>query len=823
MSIKDKNDSVARCSGTMKQGRRSLLSCMAVAGGMALLLSSVTAANNGNVGVVGDENHNHNHRSLQALPTSSYTYQRRGRPMSDEERNALNEKWGSWSFIDYKASDRPNYDFYSAYPNRDIPFTNFNDIHQGAPWQTDQNYMGPFLQQSNFLVKRAMEAILSEYGHGQYDEETKLMSFEERCERMFGVLYLDKTQQGGKIEGGNAGATTHRSFEGLVRRILHSIMTQDTFTVVMGGHSAAAGHGNHFTQSYTMQIQKVLEPVFARLGVKMTARNIAMGGLGTLQNAMGAASIYGRDIDYLIWDSGMTEKGKDEIDLYFRQSILGSETRVPYIDSADDRTGILRMLHDHADIDVAIHQSSTNGIAETTDELQVQSLPWAAQYLNCAPEMKGPCRSHDNRYNGTCWIPRDDYEPETNQNPAPGGRAGWHPGHREHQIIGRIIAFNILNATYTGINRWLQSDNYQLPDEAWHVKDYYQNMQTKIATLDPSLGACYRMKDKVPAIDKFCTVPFKARTEFTPRANPAETSIRSIMKLPENDAEAIQKLTPAPSVYTPPDVYNPFTDPPIGAINYLQIIENGIDYAPILYPKTSALTASETSPNNKPATSLQGAEPGKGWGLVTKASADDECHGSYDSFCGRSAGNNCLLYGHNDFRGGLRFDSLSGWGIFNLKGVQHGVITFKIETWHSSGENRATSGWTNVNGERSLLRRELQEGIHGQDNHRRSLSKMSSTCAIVEDRNRRELKGKSPILCDDFRFEYSINGGEIKSLDPFEVCAKLKYVQRVVQQITLLNDPNFVQPGEAQDVEVAVRMVGCGRDVTYQLTHIYWA
>ena len=74
---------------------------------------------------------------------------------------------------------------------------------------------------------------------------------------------------------GNGGWTTRRSHDGLVRRILHAIMTQDTFTVVskyahkaerlphlkelysaltlfslflspnrlVGGHSAAAGQG----------------------------------------------------------------------------------------------------------------------------------------------------------------------------------------------------------------------------------------------------------------------------------------------------------------------------------------------------------------------------------------------------------------------------------------------------------------------------------------------------------------------------------------------------------------------------------------------------
>ncbi len=53
-----------------------------------------------------------------------------------------------------------------------------------------------------------------------------------------------------------------------------------------------------------MQFHKVMAPIFARLGVKLITRNVAMGGLGTLQHAMGSASIYGDEVDLLLWDSG---------------------------------------------------------------------------------------------------------------------------------------------------------------------------------------------------------------------------------------------------------------------------------------------------------------------------------------------------------------------------------------------------------------------------------------------------------------------------------------------------------------------------------------
>jgi hypothetical protein len=131
-------------------------------------------------------------------------------------------------------------------------------------------------------------------------------------------------------------------FEGLVRRLLHAIMTNGTFTVVVAGHSASAGHGNHFRQSYAMQFHRITAPVLARLGVTLVTRNLSQGGLGTVQNAMAAGDLYGQEIDLLIWDAGMTEKSFPEhIDLFFRQGLLGGN-RVPVVWSAGGTFDILK-------------------------------------------------------------------------------------------------------------------------------------------------------------------------------------------------------------------------------------------------------------------------------------------------------------------------------------------------------------------------------------------------------------------------------------------------------------------------------------------------
>jgi hypothetical protein len=70
-------------------------------------------------------------------------------------------------------------------------------------------------------------------------------------------------------------------------------------------------------------------------------------------------------------------------------------------------------------------------------------------------------------------------------------------------------------------------------------------------------------------------------------------------------------------------------------------------------------------------------------------------------------------------------------------------------------------------------------------------------------------------------FDYAING-KITTLDKAEFLDQKKQLARVVETLTLLDDENFLN-GEAQDLELAVRMRGCGRSCVFGVSHIYWA
>lgn len=247
--------------------------------------------------------------------------------LSDEVRDAMIEKWGKWHFWDGDPESRPTEDYMALFPNRDCPYEEFPEM----AWQADAVYVNHMLDSAGELVARAKEAIYTEYGYGpraELDHDQLKIRMD-----MFKLSMIDLDDDNAvpvSTSLTQGGWTTKRSLKGLVRRLLHAMMTNDTFTIVLGGHSAAAGHGNHFLQSYMMQMYKVLEPVFNRVGVKLIVRNLAQGGLGTMQHSLGSSSIYGDNIDVLVWDSSMTEKDMNAIDLFYRQALIGGK-RAPVL------------------------------------------------------------------------------------------------------------------------------------------------------------------------------------------------------------------------------------------------------------------------------------------------------------------------------------------------------------------------------------------------------------------------------------------------------------------------------------------------------------
>jgi hypothetical protein len=83
----------------------------------------------------------------------------------------------------------------------------------------------------------------------------------------------------------------------------------------------------------------------------------------------------------------------------------------------------------------------------------------------------------------------------------------------------------------------------------------------------------------------------------------------------------------------------------------------------------------------------------------------------------------------------------------------------------------------------------------------------------------RELKRQPPEYCENFHFEFAVDG-KVTTYNLKQFMEAKTEIQRVVEVVTLLDDPSFF---EKDNVEVAIRMFGCGNTKVFSLTHIYWA
>ena len=177
--------------------------------------------------------------------------------------------------------------------------------------------------------------------------------------------------------------------------------------------------------------------------------------------------------------SGMTEPASEHIDIFYRQALLAGN-RVPVLWGGP--FNLLKMLHEEADVDVGEWGTAMDGIPEVESVEQAKDLPWAARYLKCKTEVEDICKEEP-RFCSKCWIDREDnIVPEAEQRDSPKGQVKWHPGWRPHQLMGRNLAFGILEALQAAINIWTEGVmgtlivlkcTYSLYSKQWFCMDHF--------------------------------------------------------------------------------------------------------------------------------------------------------------------------------------------------------------------------------------------------------------------------------------------------------------------------------------------------------------
>ena len=450
----------------------------------------------------------------------------------EQKMQNVKETFGAWDLIDPYYADNGNYRprlDATLFPNGDAPLAEFpNDV-----WQLDEEYVGNFISQARELIDRLKEGIYAEYGmpsttpDGKHKLSTDVL---KKRDEYFQVILKDfgvnndrqaidlKTKE--PLKG--VAYLNMNAWDGLVSKLLHTLMMNDDFYVVMTGDGAAAGHGNNFLQSAVMSFHYFMEPVFHILGMRLVTRNMAMKDVSTTFSALGGADIYG-EAD-ILWYSAEEPESEGQLDLLYKQAIL-SGARVPVL--LTQYPG--NIMKDSKGL-------AWTGSLQPGHQMCIEdkgSLSPACKLVDCTGDNTESPLCQRRAYESVCWVNRKDVTPKIPQAESVEPTAGY-PGKNVHQLEGRKLSLLLLHALGAALDKWIggiEADGFPLREKHWHIGTVYdtvrEDVRTNIAadTEDRS-AACEDLFSSFPMV---CHVAMHAYTDWTPRVTPRQVGLKTIL------------------------------------------------------------------------------------------------------------------------------------------------------------------------------------------------------------------------------------------------------------------------------------------------------
>jgi len=212
------------------------------------------------------------------------------------------------------------------------------------------------------------------------------------------------------------------------------------FVWATGGHSAAAGHGNLYNESYTAYMERSVMNVFQAVGIDFVGRNYAMGGMSSgPEIALCLESLFGIDVDLISWDFGMTD-GRSYFKKLFYANRIGMNRNKPAIVDLNiagrqfnNRLEQIKIVEDQGLTAMYMNpekwQDLEKGIPDMfgMSEDQMSKIAPYARDLKCKGILeKGDPTCGDKKFNKAICPLRE-------------GMTSWHPGWRVHAAYGTIM------------------------------------------------------------------------------------------------------------------------------------------------------------------------------------------------------------------------------------------------------------------------------------------------------------------------------------------------------------------------------------------------
>ncbi|KAG7342227.1 hypothetical protein IV203_007319 [Nitzschia inconspicua] len=228
-------------------------------------------------------------------------------------------------------------------------------------------------------------------------------------------------------------------------------LIESTFTKYVwatGGHSAAAGHGNLYNESYTAYMERELKDVFGSIGIDFEGRNYAMGGTGSAPEfTMCWEEILGRNVDFFSWDFGMTDVSTSwRLFIYAYRGLLSPGRPAFYAKWSYERLKHqMRMLTElgfpvfYSDDDMEKERKELIPETTTLGSKEIEALPTYMKYFKCGGATeKGDC-DNEHKYSAPCFNQRE-------------GMASWHPGYKLHALWGHSMALYLMQTLISAVD-----------------------------------------------------------------------------------------------------------------------------------------------------------------------------------------------------------------------------------------------------------------------------------------------------------------------------------------------------------------------------------
>uniref|UniRef100_A0A7S3DMP1 Uncharacterized protein n=1 Tax=Entomoneis paludosa TaxID=265537 RepID=A0A7S3DMP1_9STRA len=231
----------------------------------------------------------------------------------------------------------------------------------------------------------------------------------------------------------------------IMMKILQAKMTgsNQKFVWATGGHSAAAGHGNLFNESYTSILMQKIPDLFDAAGMNFEAKPHAMGSTSSGNEiALCIKEVFGQDFDLISWDYGMTTgKAMSKAELFLYRASLSPNRPALVMLNGNRYSSIMQEMRDFgmpsflmsSSARVEMQFPDTDG--KTPEE--IDQMPTHVRAFRCGKGVeKGEPSCGDQKYT----YDSNPYEPCNKRK----YRVSWHPGWKWHALYGNILSLFLI-------------------------------------------------------------------------------------------------------------------------------------------------------------------------------------------------------------------------------------------------------------------------------------------------------------------------------------------------------------------------------------------